>query len=159
MAQVLGIDEDTGARVCHGRWRYTLDEETQKLLIPEGADVPGRQYLMLTDGKARVLAEKNGIPAAVINDFGKGKGIYLSGFSLSNANARMLLNLMLYGMGLPLNQNYLTDNPDAECAYYPGTGKLVVINNSDRQVRTKVQTENGVREFTLAAFETVIEEA
>ena len=159
MAQVLGIDEDTGARVCHGRWRYTLDEETQKLLIPEGADVPGRQYLMLTDGKARVLAEKNGIPAAVINDFGKGKGIYLSGFSLSNANARMLLNLMLYGMGLPLNQNYLTDNPDAECAYYPGTGKLVVINNSDRQVRTKVQTEKGVREFTLAAFETVIEEA
>ena len=158
MAQVLGIDEDTGARVCHGRWRYTLDEETQKLLIPEGADVPGRQYLMLTDGKARVLAEKNGIPAAVINDFGKGKGIYLSGFSLSNANARMLLNLMLYGMGLPLNQNYLTDNPDAECAYYPGTGKLVVINNSDRQVRTKVQTEKGVREFTLAAFETVIEE-
>ncbi len=159
MAQVLGIDEDTGARVCHGRWQYTLDEETQKLLIPEGADVPGRQYLMLTDGKARVLAEKNGIPAAVINDFGKGKGIYLSGFSLSNANARMLLNLMLYGMGLPLNQNYLTDNPDAECAYYPGTGKLVVINNSDRQVRTKVQTEKGVREFTLAAFETVIEEA
>ncbi len=158
MAQVLGIDEDTGARVCHGRWQYTLDEETQKLLIPEGADVPGRQYLMLTDGKARVLAEKNGIPAAVINDFGKGKGIYLSGFSLSNANARMLLNLMLYGMGLPLNQNYLTDNPDAECAYYPGTGKLVVINNSDRQVRTKVQTEKGVREFTLAAFETVIEE-
>ncbi len=159
MAQVLGIDEDTGARVCHGRWQYTLDEETQKLLIPEGADVPGRQYLMLTDGNARVLAEKNGIPAAVINDFGKGKGIYLSGFSLSNANARMLLNLMLYGMGLPLNQNYLTDNPDAECAYYPGTGKLVVINNSDRQVRTKVQTEKGVREFTLAAFETVIEEA
>ena len=159
MAQVLGIDEDTGARVCHGRWQYTLDEETQKLLIPEGADVPGRQYLMLTDGNARVLAEKNGIPAAVINDFGKGKGIYLSGFSLSNANARMLLNLMLYGMGLPLNQNYLTDNPDAECAYYPGTGKLVVINNSDRQVRTKVQTEKGVREFTVAAFETVIEEA
>ncbi len=159
MAQVLGIDEDTGARVCHGRWQYTLDEETQKLLIPEGADVPGRQYLMLTDGKARVLAEKKGIPAAGSKDFGKGKGIYLSGFSLSNANARMLLNLMLYGMGLPLSQNYLTDNPDAECAYYPGTGKLVVINNSDRQVRTKVQTEKGVQEFTLAAFETVIEEA
>ncbi len=159
MAQVLGIDEDTGARVCHGRWRYTIDEETKKLLMPESADVPERPYLMLTDGKARVLAEKNKIPTAVINGFGKGKGIYLSGFSLSNANARMLLNLMLYGMGLPLSQNYLTDNPDAECAYYPGTGKLVVINNSDRQVRTKVQTEKGVREFTLAAFETAIEEA
>lgn len=159
MAQVLGIDEDTGARVCHGRWQYTIDKETKKLLMPEGADVPERPYLMLTDGKARVLAEKNKIPTAVINGFGKGKGIYLSGFSLSNANARMLLNLMLYGMGLPLSQNYLTDNPDAECAYYPGTGKLVVINNSDRQVRTKVQTEKGVREFTLAAFEAVIEEA
>ncbi len=77
---------------------------------------------------------------------------------MSNANTRMLLNLMLYGMGLPLNQNYLADNPDAECAYYPGNGKLVVINNSDKELQTKVWTEKGVREFTLAPFETVIEE-
>ena len=34
MAQVLGIDEDTGARVCHGRWQYTIDKETKKLLMP-----------------------------------------------------------------------------------------------------------------------------
>lgn len=159
MAQVLGIDEDTGARVCHGRWQYTVDKEAQNALFPEGADVPGRKFLMLTDGKARVLAEKDGLPTAVMNDFGKGKGIYLSGFALSNANTRLLLNLILLGMGLPLSQNYLTDNPDAECAYYPANGKLVVINNSDREIRTKIMTGKGAREFALAPFETVIEEA
>ena len=46
MAHVLGIDEDTGARVCHGRWTFeTADPEH---LIPEGADVEAKEnrYLM-----------------------------------------------------------------------------------------------------------------
>lgn len=159
MAQVLGIDEDTGARVCHGRWQYEVDESLRGQIFPEGADVPAREWLFLTDGNAKVLAEKNGLPAACINAFGKGKGIYLSGFSLSNANTRMLLNLMLYGMGIPVSQNYVTDHVDAECAYYPNSGKLVVINNSDKELRTSVQTENGRRNFALAPFETQIVDA
>lgn len=159
MAQVLGMDEDTGARVCHGRWQYAVDETLRAEIFPEGADVPGREWLFLTDGNAKVLAEKNGIPAACVNSFGKGKGIYLSGFSVSNANTRMLLNLMLFGLDLPLEQNYLTDHVDAECAYYPKSGKLVVINNSDKELQTSVRTEKGTRNFALAPFETQIVDA
>ena len=159
MASVLGIDEDTGARVCHGRWEYTIDDEKQKYLFPEGAELPARKSLLLTDGKASVLAEQDGLPTACVNEFGKGKGIYLSGFSFSNANTRMLLNLMLYGKGLDKEQNYLTDHVDAECAYYPKSGKLVVINNSERKLSTSVQTEKGKRQFTLEPFETQIVDA
>lgn len=35
MAHVLGIDEDTGARVCHGRWSFTADDTEE--ILPEGA--------------------------------------------------------------------------------------------------------------------------
>ena len=156
MASVLGIDEDTGARVCHGRWEYTVDADKKAYLFPEGAEIPARKSLLLTDGKAAVLAEKDGLPTACVNEFGKGKGIYLSGFSFSNANTRMLLNLMLYGKGLDKEQNYLTDHVDAECAYYPKSGKLVVINNSEKKLSTSVQTEKGIRQFTLEPFETQI---
>lgn len=159
MASVLGIDEDTGAKVCHGRWQYDVDETAKAKIFPEGASVPGCDWLYLTDGKAQVLAEENGIPTATVNAFGKGKGIYLAGFQVNNANTRMLLNLMLYGLGMDLDQNYLTDNADAECAYYPASGKMVVINNSDKKLTTNVKTEKGVKTFTLEAFETQIVDA
>lgn len=159
MAQVLGVDKDTGAKVCHGRWQYEVDSATGKKVFPKGADLPAGDHLYLTDGKAKVLLEKDGMPAALIHEFGKGKGIYLSKFEKNNANNRLLLNLILEGLGLSQDQNYLTDNADAECAYYPRSGKLVVINNSDRELTTHVKTEKGVKEFKLQPFETQIVDA
>lgn len=158
MAPVLGIDMDTGARVCHGRWQYEVEEELRNSLLPEGAKVPEKEFLGLTDGKAAVLQEKNGIPLLTVNQFGRGRGIYLSGFQVNNANTRMLQNLLLFAAGRELEQNYLTENPDTECAYYPADHKLVVINNSEKEVRTSVRTEKGVMEYTLSPFETRISE-
>lgn len=159
MAQVFGVDEDTGAKVCHGKWQFEVDEKTAGEIFPEQAHVAGKKGIFLTDGKAKVLAEANGIPTVTVNEFGKGKGIYLAGFEVNNANTRLLMNLMLYGKGMDLNQKYMTDHVDTECAYYPKSGKMTVINNSDKKVTTKVLTDNGVREFTLEPFETQIVDA
>lgn len=156
MAQVLGIDMDTGARVCHGRWLYEVDVESRNILAPKGAFLPEKDHLYLTDGRARVLEEENGIPVFTVNEFGKGKGIYLSGFRLNNDNTRMLLNILLYAKGLESLPDYITDNADAECGYFPADKKLVVINNSEKEVHTSVRTENGKRDFILKPFETQI---
>lgn len=156
MAQVLGIDHDLGAKVCHGRWSYEVDKELASRIFTEGSLVPAKENLYLTDGKARVIDEKNGIPTAVINNFGKGKGIYLAGFEKTNSNTRMLLNLLLEAKGIGRECEYLTDSADAECAYYPESGRLVVINNSDRPLTTHVNTGNGRIEVKLEAFEAKI---
>ena len=158
MANVLGIDKDTGAKVCHGKWQFTVDEKAKELIFPQGAYVPAANNLFLTSSDAKVLAEKDGIPVAVVNDFGKGKGVYLSKFEKSNANNRMLLNLMLYAMGASSEQKFITNHPDAECAYYPASKKLVVINNSDKALATSVKTNEGTKEFYLNPFETQIVE-
>ena len=156
MAPVLGIDEDTGARVCHGRWQYEVS--TVPGLMPEGIKIPGRENLMLTDGKAKVLADQNGIPTVTSHDFGKGKGIYLAGFEINNINTRFLLNLLLYATGKDLLQNYLTSNPQTECAFYPDSSRLVVINNSGADQTTWVRTAQGEMEFTLKPYETYVKE-
>lgn len=156
MAQVLGIDEDTGEKVCHGRWQFFVERELEHRLLPEGADITGSYNLMLTDKKAEVIREKDGRPALTVHTFGKGKGIYLSGFQLSNENTRMLLNLMLYGRDMDLDQKYLTDCADAECAYYPASKTLVVINNCDRPVSTSVKTDERRIDFELKPYETKI---
>ena len=110
MARALGVDEDTGARVCHGRWPVQAD--LVEGLIPEGATLCTRDHLYLTDGETRVLAEQDGCPAIATHTFGRGRGIYLAGFAYSPENARMLLNLMLGATG---DRQQPCPVPDRQC--------------------------------------------
>jgi beta-D-galactosyl-(1->4)-L-rhamnose phosphorylase len=149
MAEVLGVDENIPSRVCHGKWEFTKTEIQD--LLPEGCTIPKHADVSLTDGRAKVILEENGSPKLAVNDFGTGRGIYLSGFSYSLENTRLLLNLILFGTKNE-DRKYLTDNASTECAYYPAAQKLVVINNSDKEQHTIVETENGPASFTIEAY-------
>ena len=156
MAHVLGIDEDTGARVCHGRWTFeTADPEH---LIPEGAGVEAKENRYLTDGKAQVLLADGGKPLITLNHFGKGLGIYLSSFQVNLWNTRMLYQLIRYAGGEGTSGSYMTDNLYTECAYYPESKKLVVINNSDTEQTTTIPTEEGACTVTIAPYDTTFVE-
>lgn len=164
MAHVLGIDKDTGGRVCHGKWSFDVTEPLG--LVPEGLVFEGKEDIYLTDGNAAVYAacvacatcaDKNS-PVFTVNEFGKGKGIYLSGFTTGNASTRFLLDLILFSQGEELMQSYITDNSDTECAYFEKSRTLVVINNSAEEQRTAVMTDKGKREFNLKPYETVFME-
>ena len=156
MAHVLGIDEDTGARVCHGKWNFEADDIEE--ILPEGATVEPKDHLYLTDGKARVLLADDDRPLITVNDFGKGKGIYLASFRQDLENTRMLYQLIRYAGGEGMSGLYMTDNLYTECAYYPESGKLVVINNSDVEQTTTIPTEKGDKTVTLAAYDTTFTE-
>lgn len=156
MAHVLGVDKDIADRVCHGQWSYDVDEEAAKTVMVKGAFIPEKQKCHLTDGKACVLAANGNNPLLTKNAFGKGQGIYMSSFEVSNANTKMLLNLILEAGKEATDGYYLTDNPDMECAFYPESRTLVVINNSENTQETTVKTEYGVEKVTLEAFDTLI---
>lgn len=156
MAHVLGIDEDTGARVCHGKWSF--EAEDAEKLIPAGAGVKSRERLYLTDGSAKVLLADGDRPVITVNSFGEGKGIYLASFQMSLENTRLLYHLIRYAGGEGLSGLYMTDNLYTECAYYPESGKLVVINNSDREQTATVPTKAGDRTLTIAPYDTVFVE-
>lgn len=156
MAHVLGVDEDTVDRVCHGKWSFVVDEAAADKVIPEGASIPEGVKCHLTDGKASVLAEHNGNPVLVRNAFGKGQGIYLSKFNVNNANTKLLLNLILDAGGEEIDGLYLTDNAEMECAFYPESRTLIVINNAETAQECSIKTEYGVENVRLEAFDTII---
>jgi len=156
MAHVFGVDKDIVDRVCHGKWSFEVDEEAAGKVMPKGASVPEGVKCHLTDGKASVLAAQDGNPVLVRNPFGKGQGIYLSGFSVDNANTKMLLNLILDAGGEALDGLYLTDNAQMECAFYPESRTLVVINNAETAQECSIKTEYGVENVKLEAFDTMI---
>lgn len=154
MSHVLGIDKDTGAKVNHGRW--TFDVESILGLIPEGSNIKGKDHLYLTDGNTKVLLEENGLPVMTVNEFGKGKGIYLASYEVSLENTKMLLNTILYATDEPIEQKYITNNAYTECAYYPKSKKLVVINNSENKQNTKVLTDQGEINIIIDGYDTKI---
>lgn len=141
LSHILGIDKDTGARVCHGKWSFT-QKETQ--LWPENASIRPKDNLYLTDGKAEVLKAQGDNPLLTSYDFGEGKGIYLSSFSISADNNRLLLNLLLSLMKEGAEHTYITDNLNTECTYFPASKTLCLINNSSAVQITSVTTDSGV---------------
>ena len=153
MAHVLGIDEDTGARVCHGKWAYKI-EKGFPIHQPSNG-LKDKENLYLTDGKAKVLADMNGVPQMTVNRFGKGLGVYMSDFQVTPQNTRMLLDILLYAANLTDQAPYITGDCRAEAAYYPENNTLVVINNAHETVETSVSLpDNNWLNVSLAPMET-----
>jgi len=151
MAHVLGVDKDTGARCCHGRWQFDVSHAPFALC----EDVLGSdQNLYLTDGRAQVLSAKNGAPRMTLHRFGKGAGVYLGDFTLTQESTRMLLELLLHLTGVQPEEICLSDCAAVETAYFPADNTLAVINNSETSVDTVIRTPNGPLALTLSPLET-----
>ena len=150
LAHVLGIDEDTGARVCHGRWQYTVD--TSAPVTVNAAALAPNPNLYLTDGKAAVLAEKDGVPVMTVHPFGKGKAAYLSSFREGPESNRMLLELLMYLSGA--KAEYVSDSALVEAAWYPADRTLVVLNNSEEPAKASIALSDGNLDVTLNPMET-----
>ena len=51
LAQVLGVDKDNGARVCHGKWEYEVKAQQNHIL--DILEWPVMEHIYLTDEKQR----------------------------------------------------------------------------------------------------------
>ncbi|MBE5961991.1 MAG: 1,3-beta-galactosyl-N-acetylhexosamine phosphorylase [Lachnospiraceae bacterium] len=153
MAPVLGIDEDLGDRVNHGKWSYEIEKEDG--IRVDGTHIKARENRYLTDGTAKVLADENGIPTVTICENGKGKGIYFASFETNAANNRLLFDLILKEGSKEEDDLYVTDNRFTECSYYPASKKLLVVNNSGADQTAHVKTAVGIKTAQLKPFEMV----
>lgn len=152
MAHVLGVDEDDGSRVCHGRWAFEVEHDLP--ITVEESSLGNLPHLYLTDGDTHVLCAKNSVPQMTVHDFGKGKGIYMSHFQVNPASTRMLLETLLYACNLPVNSAWLSDNALVETAYYPADRMLVAINNAEEETTAVLYTDQGDKTVTLKPLET-----
>ena len=153
MSHVLGVSEDTGSRLCHGK--YTFEVENNGAVV-QGTAIEPKNNIYLADAETKVLEAADGVPTVTMRKFGKGTGVYMSSFTHGEVNNRTLLNLILAAAGESTDQKYLTDNVNTECCYYPGAKQLVVINNADTEQTTTVKTDAGDKTVTLSAFDTAI---
>ena len=136
MAQVLGVDRETGCSICKNKYAYRKETEHFVLRDQQGKpdfnkDIDG---IFVLDGETRVLAEKDGSPVITVRKFEKGTGLYLSGFKFTPQNTRLLHRALFTAAGCEETfSDWTCSNILTECAYFPGAGKLVVINNTGEE--------------------------
>lgn len=152
MAHVLGVDLDTGARVCHGKWRFDVEKLPGLHLCSEA--LGHKNGLYLTDGKTQVFAERDDTPQLTVNRFGKGLGIYMSDFVFTAESSRMLLDLLLYTVDRLGAAHYISGDARVEAAYYPHSRTLIAVNNADETVETAISLPEGSLSVSLLPMET-----
>ena len=118
---------------------------------------PVKDGIYLTDKNSEVLAEAaDKCPGLVKHHFGNGLGIYMTGFAFSAESTRLLLEIIMAAGG-EANGEYIPDNVYVECAYYPASQKLVIINNSGEIQKAQISCKGKLLNVQLGAYETMIE--
>ncbi|MBQ6255667.1 MAG: hypothetical protein IJJ60_03675 [Clostridia bacterium] len=152
LAPILGVDQDDGAYACHQPWAFEAEEAPFFVADQALGATPG---IRLIAPDTRVLRAQNGVPALTLHSFGQGKAAYFGGFSYSPEAARMLLELLLYLTGTDGRAASLTDCPAAECAWFPASHALVIMNNQDAPCEVAVTLPEKTLRARLEANEMV----
>ncbi len=94
-----------------------------------------------------LLRADNGQVQLAVNEYGQGRGVYVSGLPYSAANARLLERILFYASHH--EDRYLawsSSNPECEVAYFPDQQVYCVINNTDHPQSTIVTCGDGSQE-------------
>lgn len=145
MADIIGVDKEIGETICFEKYKY---EKKEHFITADTVKTPRFHnhtpgIYALGAGTDVLLDGDDGIVAAA-KEFGDGRGVYLSGFEYSTENARLLYRAILWAAKKESLANvYMTDSANFECAYYPASGRLVIINNSTEPGRVTVKIPDG----------------
>jgi beta-D-galactosyl-(1->4)-L-rhamnose phosphorylase len=150
LAQLFGLDRDTGDRVANGKFKFAVPPApVAPHFITADVSVPldlGREVgaLYVLSGKTQVLAERDGSPRLTVHGFGKGRGVYLSGFKFTHENTRLLHRAIFWAASHEARWGaWGSANVKTEATYFPKKKKLVVINNAAEPQETQVALGDG----------------
>lgn len=149
LAHILGVDREIGLTICKMKYSFEKEKNTHFILEDMDGDADFDKdidAIFITGGSPRILQERGGSPRIVVNDFGRGRSVYLSGFKFIPENTRLLHRAIYWSAGCEREFNTWTcSNYYTECAYYPACKKLVIINNSGNTEKTSVTGQGGKR--------------
>ena len=148
LSDVLGVDREMMYSLSTDKYNelnpnhFILEDIEGEVDFGEGMSriyAQGEDYQILSmDGEYSQL---------VVNDYGKGHGVYFAGLPYSPQNCRILMRAIYYAAGMEeeMKKFYVTD-VDTELAVFEKTGKIAVINNSKEAKRTDLYVNGELAE-------------
>ena len=115
----------------------------------------GQKNIYALEG-AKILVEHGKEVQLAVNEFGKGRAIYISGLPYSFENSRLLYRSILWGAHGEGDLNcWFSSNYNVEVHAYPANGKYCVVNNTYEPQETTVYKGDG-ESFSLKLKENEI---
>ncbi len=150
LSQVLGVDVDDGRYASHGHWQFEAD--CPRELHVEGTSLPALPGVRLTDSHTQVLLAGQSLPLLTRHAFGRGVGVYLSGFRYTPANSRLLLKLILNACKSG-EETFIPADPQVDCAWFPGSRALALANAGGLPCRGRIPLQGQSLEYELQPYE------
>lgn len=147
LAHVLGLDREIGPTCGNPKRAVKLADPGHYLLedvqgdLDFGKDVDN---VFILGGDTQVLAAGDASPRLAIHPFRKGRTVYLSGFRFAPQNTRLLHRSLCWAANRQDSLRMWTcSNIHTDCAFYPNSGTLIVINSSSERQETNVFSSDG----------------
>ena len=147
LAGVLGVEEETGFTLSLDKYNWeehphfiTADCEKDGKAIDFGE---GKKNVYALEG-AQVLRQIDKGVQLAVNDFGGGRGVYISGLPYSFENSRLLYRAILWAAhGEDELHEWFSENYNVEVHAYVKNGKYCVVNNTYEPQDTVVYRGDG----------------
>jgi len=146
LADVLGVDKEVGHTLQSAPVAASVVLRhfiTEDLAGP--ADFGTNETFVYVCDPATQLLAANGLHVlTAAKSFGRGRSVFFGALPYDLTNARLLHRAIFWAAGKESQlHNWFCDNPATDCAFYPKSGQLVVVNNSGQTQVTHCYNAQG----------------
>nr|WP_296956810.1 1,3-beta-galactosyl-N-acetylhexosamine phosphorylase [uncultured Mediterraneibacter sp.] len=143
LADVFGVEEERGFTLGYDKYNW---EEHPHFILEDTDFVDfgeGKKNIYALAGTT-ILVQKEKEVQMAVNEFGKGRAVYISGLPYSFENNRVLQRAILWSAhGEDDLKKWFSTNCNVDVHAYPKNKKYCVVNNTDEPQNTTVFTEDG----------------
>ena len=144
LATVMGVEEERGFTLNYDKYNW----EEHKHFITEDCTKEidfgeGKKNIYAYEGTT-ILVQRDKEVQLAVNDFGKGRTVYVSGLPYSFENSRLLYRAILWSSHDEENlHKWFSSNFNVEVHAYVKNGKYCVVNNTYEPQHTTVYKSDG----------------
>ncbi|HIW73153.1 MAG TPA: 1,3-beta-galactosyl-N-acetylhexosamine phosphorylase [Firmicutes bacterium] len=144
LAGVLGVEEETGFTLSLDKYNWEEHEHFITADCGEAIDFGEGKKNVYALPQAAVLRQvRRGVQLAV-NEFGRGRAVYISGLPYSLENSRLLYRAILWAShGEGELRRWFSENSRTEVHAYGENGRYCVVNNTYEPQSTVVYRGDG----------------
>ena len=156
LSGILGVEKETGFTL--GYDKYNWEEHPGHFVLADCQGAvdfgEGKKSIYALEG-AQVLVQRDKEVQLAVNEFGKGRAVYLSGLPYSFENSRLLHRAVLWSAHSEDQLNlWLSSNYNVDVHAYVKNGKFCVVNNTyEPQSTTVFRGDGSSFQLDLAANE------
>ncbi len=144
LASVLGVEKETGFTLNYDKYNWQEHDHFIKEDVAGEIDFGEGMKSIYALPEAQILVQKDKEVQMAVNEYGKGRCVYISGLPYTFENNRVLHRSILWSThGEDMLKTWFSSNYNVEVHAFVKNGKYCVVNNTYEKQSTTVYRGDG----------------